>query len=53
VHRRGGDQAFDLALAHGALLFVGSAEALDLLETVAASLAAVFIKRHWVSLLLL
>jgi hypothetical protein len=46
VHGRRGDQALDLALANRTFLLVRRAEALDLLKTVAACFAAVFIKRH-------
>src|SRR5271170_1196070 len=46
MHSRRGDQALDLALAHWAFLFIQRAEALDLLKTVAACFAAVFIKGH-------
>jgi hypothetical protein len=53
LHRGRGDQALDLALTNRALLFIRSAEALDLLETMAACFAAVFIKRHNAILLLL
>src|SRR5271170_1029566 len=46
MHSRRGDQALDLALAHWAFLFIRCAEGLDLLKTVAACFAAVFVKGH-------
>jgi hypothetical protein len=53
VHGGSGNQALDFALAHRTVFFVGRVEALYLFKTMAASLAAIFVKRHSVLLLLL
>jgi hypothetical protein len=46
VHGGRGDQALDFAFANRAFFLIRRTEGLDLLETVAAGFAAIFIKRH-------
>jgi len=53
MHSWRGDQTLDLSLANGTFFLIRRAEGLDLLKTVAAGFAAIFIKRHLLLLLLL